>query len=163
MDSKKKDLKRFSPFVKYYIGLSYLFNPSEARFILHMINFEYLKQRGYSTNWSKNDYIMRMGLSKNAFNTCVKKFVEMKLLKRWNNELGNKVFYSFDLQLYEKLIDILSCTNNVPQLITFCQSTFKQGRLIEDITEEEVLSLKRTCIISKEKPFSGPVISDRKK
>lgn len=163
MDSKKNDLKRISPFVKYYIGLSYLFSPSEARFIMHMINFEYLKQHGYSTNWSKKDYILRMGLSKNAFNTCVKKFVEMKLLKKWNNDLGNKVFYSFDLQLYEKLIDILSSTNNVPELISFCQSTFKQGRLIEDITEEEVLNLKRTCIISKEKSFLGFSKDDQEK
>lgn len=141
-------------YVEYPLALSYLFTPSEARFILHMINFEYLKKHGFLTNWSNAEYIKRIGISKNAFNNCVKKLIKMKLLKKWNNKLGNRVYYSFDLEVYTKLIYILSCTNNVDELIKFCNISFKQGRLVEDITEKEIIELKHTRLLSSLKyPF----------
>lgn len=143
-------------YVEYPLGLSYLFTPSETRFILHMINFEYLKKHGFSTNWSNAEYIKRMGISKNAFNNSVKKLIHMRLLKKWNNKLGNRVYYSFDLEVYGKLVDILSCTNNVDELIKFCEMYFKQGRLVEDIAEREIVKLRHTRLISSLKYPSFP-------
>ena len=144
MNKEEVKVPRQPSFVKYCTGLSYLFDPRETRFLLHMIDIDYMKSKGFLTDWSRSEYMKRMGLNKNAFNYCVKRMQEMKLLIKWNNSLGNKVFYALNRENYERLIRILSCTNNIDALISFCQNTFQSGRSIESITEEEIQKLEST-------------------
>lgn len=131
------------PFVKYHTGLSYLFNPAETRFILHMIDIEYKKSNGYNTNWSRRQFMKIMQLNEYTFDNCIKRMIAIGLLSKRNNGLGNKVYYLFDMQVYEKLVRILTSTYNVDKLIDFCGLYFKSNsRTIQSITDDEILSLR---------------------
>lgn len=131
-------------YVKCYNKLSYLFTPNETRFIQHIVEISFLKDHGYDTDWAKQTYIKRMGLKETSFDKCVRKFTEMKLLHKWNNTQKNKVYYSWNWPVYEKLIRILSSTNNIDALINFADTYFKKNnRSIESITEDEIRMLSR--------------------
>lgn len=140
MNNKKSESL---PFVKYHTGLSYLFNPAESRFVLHMVDIEYKKSSGYNVNWSRAQYMKIMGLNEYTFDKCMKRMITLGLLSKKNNELGNKVYYLFDMQVYEKLIRILTSTYNADKLIRFCGLYFKSNsRTIQSITDDEILSLR---------------------
>lgn len=140
MDEKK--VKSF-PYAKYPYALSYVFNPGEARFVLHMIEADFLKKQGYDTGWTRTEYMKRMGLNLYTFERCVRKLEKMNLLTRRYNTLGNRVYYSFNMDLYDRLVEILSATCHVDRLIDFCETKFKmENRSIESITEEEIEELK---------------------
>lgn len=126
-------------FVKCYNKLSCLFNPYETRFIQHMVEIEFIKSCGYDTNWSKITCMKRMGLKENTFDKCVRRFVRMKLLYKTFNDSKNKVYYSWNMGLYFKLVRILSITNDVDKLRDFCQVNFiKKNRMIDEISEDEI-------------------------
>lgn len=132
------------PFVvKYPLALSYLFSPGEARFILHMVYIEMLKRYGYKMKLSKACFQRQMNLNEYTFNRTVKKLEEMGLISISYNKKGTRVYYTFDLDLYEKLVTILSVTDNVDKLIKFCDSKFVKGkRTIDSITPWEIAYLK---------------------
>jgi hypothetical protein len=139
MDKKKKT----AAFIKFHPGLSCLFNPAETVFLLHMVNLEYFKSTGYRIVRTKAEYIKRTGLKECTFNRCVDRFSEMKLLTRSYNALGNRVFYDIDMDLYRKLVEIVSSTYDCDRLRAFCETKFKkEARLIESITPEEIDELK---------------------
>jgi hypothetical protein len=139
--SKQKQ-KKTIPFVKYYLELTYLFSAAEIQFIMHMVDIKFLKEAGYQTGWSKAEHMKRMGLNEYTFDKCVKRLQEMRLLSRTYNKLGNRVFYSFNMELYRRLVEILSVTCDIDRLIEFCDRNFKkQSRPIESITEEEIREL----------------------
>lgn len=141
------------PFVKYYTGLSYLFSPIETRFILHMVDIEYKKANGYDTSWSRSEYMKIMGINQYSFDKSIKKLMRMKLLTRKYNRLGNKVTYSFNLSVYNRLIDILSSTCNIDKLIEFCDKNFIQlGRDIKSIRKDEIEALKSYDGLVREHP-----------
>lgn len=134
MNEKKKAI-----FVKYPLCLSYLFSPTETRFIIHMIDAEFLRSKGYNINWSRSNYIKKMGLTEYSFDNAVKKMTRIGLLTKTNNKQGNRVFYSFDMERYNKLIMILSTTRNIDKVIRFFDRIFeKENRTIESVTEEEI-------------------------
>jgi predicted transcriptional regulator len=138
----RENQKTALSFVKYYTGLPCLFNPAECLFIMYMVYVEYLKSVNYRIRWSKAEYIKRMGLKESTFNRCVNRLSEMKLLTRTYNDRGNRVYYSFDMELYNRLVEILSITSNIDKLIAFCDVNFKkQSRSIESITEDEINEL----------------------
>ncbi|GAB6013310.1 hypothetical protein [Viscerimonas tarda] len=130
-------------FVKYYPGLSVMFKPVETLFILHMVRFEFLKTAGFRIRWSKAEYARRMGLKECAFIRCVKRLSAMKLLEVSHNPEGNRVFYSFNMSLYYRLVEILSATSDHDRLTAFCNRQFKKaGRPIESITDDEIRELR---------------------
>ena len=140
MNDKKEKL---SPFGKYPYCLTYLFSPGESRFILHMLEVDFLKKQGYNTDWTRAEYMKRMGLNLYTFENCVRRLEKMNLLTRRHNNLRNRVYYSFNMELYDTLVNILSSTCNIDKLIEFCETKFKKGnRSIESITEEEIAELK---------------------
>jgi DNA-binding MarR family transcriptional regulator len=107
-----------------------------------MIEIDSLHKRGYDTQWTQSDYARRMGLKEYAFKRCVKRFVELNLLTVRYNTQGNRVYYSFNTEMYEKLVAILTVTGHVDRLIEFCDTEFKKGgRPIESITPEEIAAL----------------------
>jgi hypothetical protein len=103
MENRKNEK---APFVKYHARLSLLFSPCEMIFIMQMANYEYLKSKGYRIRLSKPEYARRMGMKEYTFDKCVNRFLSLKLLSRKYNETGNQVFYSFNTDLYDKLIRI---------------------------------------------------------
>jgi hypothetical protein len=108
-----------------------------------MINAEFLKKSGYDTDWSRKEWMKKMGLTQYSFDSAVKTMTTIGLLTKKNNELGNKVYYSFDMGQYNNLVAILSVTHNVSKLIDFCETKFKkEKRTVADITLEEVAELE---------------------
>lgn len=140
-----RDLKKEKKviYVKYPLCLSYLFSPTETRFISHMINAEFLKGSGFDTDWSRKEWMRRMGLTEYSFDSAIKSLIEIGLLTKENNDLGNKVYYTFDMEQYNKLVSILSVTHNIGKLIDFCETKFKrEKRTIASITPEEISELE---------------------
>lgn len=130
------------PFVKYFTGLTYMFSPAERSFLLHMVDIDYKKNSGAYTDWGRTDYMKIMGLNKYNFDKCVKRFIELNLLEKTNNSCRNRVYYSFNIELYNRLVYILSSTCNVNKLIAFCNMNFREKkRSIESITDEEISEL----------------------
>ncbi|MBF0648685.1 hypothetical protein IR083_07620 [Dysgonomonas sp. GY75] len=141
--ANKEDKKRTLPFVKYYTGLSYMFSPAETRFILHMVDIEYKKQRGRYTDWNRAGYMKIMGLTEYAFDKCAGRLIRLGLLSKTNNAKGNKVRYSFDMELYGILVHMLNATCDIGRLGDFCKKNFiDRTRPIRSITGEEIEELK---------------------
>lgn len=151
MAQKNKISKEGSYLAHFHIGLSYVLSPCESRFIQYLLSREQIRKHGMSTYMNRSDYMKAMGLNDNSFRTCVHELVRLGLLKKWNNKLGNKAFYILDDEQYEKLITILSSTNNLNELIKFCRRTFKHGRSISSITEKEIGALAATRIKAENK------------
>lgn len=129
--------------VNYPLGLSYLFSPGESRFILHMLFIETRNRYGYNIKLSKSGLRKRMNLNEYTFNRTVKKLKEMELLSVTYNKKGTRICYAFNLELYDKLVAILSVTNEPDRLLLFCESKFRKGkRSIESITPAEIKELK---------------------
>ena len=129
------------PFIKYHAGLSFFFNPAEMVFALQMANYEYLKQVGYRINFSKSEYARRMGMKEYTFEKCARRFMELGMLAKSYNALGNRVFYSFDMELYNKLIRITAQATDKNKLAAFFKRLKKESRRVESITDEEILGL----------------------
>ena len=138
MENKTKDPL---PFIKYHAGLSLFFNPAEMVFALQMANYEYLKSRGYRINLSKSEYALRMGMKDYSFEKCVNRFMELGMLTKNYNAMGNRVYYSFNMELYGKLIRIVAQSRGKNRLVAFFDRIKKELRSIESITEEEILGL----------------------
>lgn len=131
-------------FVKYPLCLSCLFSPTQTRFIAHMIEAEFLKSCGYNTDYSRKEWMRKMGLTEYSFDNAVKTLMEMGILSKRNNVLGNRVYYSFDMDVYDQLIAILSATENIEKITHFCDTKFKQEkRTVESITAEEISELEK--------------------
>jgi hypothetical protein len=130
-------------FVKYYPQFSALFNPAETCFILHMVHYEFIKSVGFQIHWTRGEYAERMGLKECAFKRCAKRLSAMNLLKISHNPEGNRVFYEFNMSLYNRLVEILSATTDMDKLVIFCDTHFKKTyRRIESISDDEIKLLK---------------------
>jgi hypothetical protein len=124
------------PFVKYHTRLSLFFTPVEMIFAMQMADYERLKAGGRRIGLSKAEYARRMGMKDCAFERCVRRFSDLKLLTRQLNEQGNRVFYSFNMELYAKLIRIIAQTSNRDKLLAFFDTLKKESRTLESISEE---------------------------
>ncbi|GAB6119658.1 hypothetical protein JCM30204_08060 [Dysgonomonas termitidis] len=105
-----------------------------------MLEIEFLKGRGFHTDWSREEYMKRMGLKEYSFDKSVKRLMKLGLLAKKNNQLGNRVFYSFNVDRYEKLVMLLSNIGDIDGLIRFCDIYFNTAspRLPESITRDEI-------------------------
>jgi|GEM_PF-736174 len=149
----QKDQYEKFPFVKYYPGLSYMFSLAETRFIIHMLDIEFKKKNGYNTNWTRAKYMKLMGMNEYNFDKSVKRLVELNLLEKTNNSSGNRVYFSFNMDLFFQLVKILSATCNVNKLIAFCDKNFKENnRRIDSITDDEIKDLASNKDITLEHP-----------
>lgn len=138
MENKEKETPSF---IKYHAGLSLFFNPAEMVFALQMANYEYLKQSGYLINFSKSGYALRMGMKEYTFEKCVDRFMELKMLAKNYNAMGNRVHYSFNMELYNKLIRITAQAGGRSRLPAFFDRIKKEPHRVESIIEEEILGL----------------------
>ncbi len=119
--------------VTFYLNLSCLFDPAEIIFLLHMVDMEYMKQRGCNTTWSKEFLLLKMNLGVRLFDRVTRNLISMGLLSK--DKAGNKYAYSLDLKAYHKLVSFLSLTNDVFKLKAFCDTVFiKEKRKIQEIS-----------------------------
>jgi len=84
----------------------------------------------------------RTGTTPYTFDKCIETLLAIDLLTKTNNTDGNKVYYSLNMDLYIRLVQILPANKNVYAVIDFCKKNFKSGnRKIESITDEEIIEL----------------------
>lgn len=130
------------PFEKSYPGFSYVLSPDEERFIKHMREIAFLRRRGEKTNFTRAEYMRRMGLREYTFDRCAKSLCELGLIVKTSDSSRNRVHYSLNEPVYDKLVRIVSTTRNIDRLIEFFAfHVFKLGKSIESLSDEEIEGL----------------------
>lgn len=127
-------------FVKCNLNLSCMFDANEIIFIMHMVDIAYLRSKGYNTVWSKKHLMLRMNIRLRVFDRCIKRMIELKLLER---KLQDGMYdYIWDMELYNRLLQIVSGTNDINRLKSFCEKVFiDQKRTIQSVSDEEIKRL----------------------
>lgn len=131
-------------FVKCYLNLGRLFDPAEMLFILHMQQVEFLCQASQGGRWSKKFLMKKMGLGEKVFDRCVRRLEQMELLIVSSDY---HPVYRWDTALYERLVEILSATDNLEALDGFCRRMFlEEKRCIRGISDFEVEMLGKSAL-----------------
>lgn len=102
-----------------YPGFSYLLSPEEERFLKHMKEFEYIRRRGYSVNFTRAQYMRRMGLREYTFDRCARSLCRLGLIVKTEDSSRNRVHYRLNEEAYERLVRIVTTTRNIDRLIAF--------------------------------------------
>lgn len=130
------------PFEKSYPGFSYVLSPEEERFLKHMKEIAFLRRRGEKTDFTRAEYMRRMGLREYTFDRCAKSLCQMGLVIRTADSSRNRVHYDLNESTYDKLVWIVSQTRNTDRLIEFFDfHIFKLGKSIDSIREDEIRQL----------------------
>lgn len=123
-------------------GFSYVLTPEEERFLKHLKEIEFLKKLGHKVDFTRGEYMRRMGLREYTFNQCGKSLCRLGLVVKTSNSSRNRVHYRINEPVYEKLIRIVSTTRNIDRLIEFFSfHVFKLGKSIDELTDEEIARL----------------------
>ncbi len=131
-------------FVKYHLGLSYILSPTEARFIMHMVEIHHMTLWGFKTDFTRAEYMRRMGLREHAFDSAAKSLTRMGLVRRRSESSRNRVHYSLDTTVYDRLVVIVSATRNIDRLIGFIDFNIRKlGKSIASITDEEIEGIEK--------------------
>ena len=124
--------------------LRYLLSPEEERFLKHMKEFEYIRRRGYSVNFTRAQYMRRMGLREYTFDRCARSLCRLGLIVKTEDSSRNRVHYRLNEEAYERLVRIVTTTRNIDRLIAFFDlHCFKLGKDILSLTDEEIDTLLR--------------------
>ena len=134
-----KEQKRFS-FYKFYKGLMMAFDLPESAFMVYMADLNALKNLGYNTVRPTNTHLGNLGIGRRVFERCVKKTIDMGLLKR--KPIDGKYDYIWDMEAYNRLISIVSSTSRFTVLRKFCDKAFDEDhRTVMSITYDEIQEL----------------------
>ena len=80
-----------------YPGFSYLLSPEEERFLKHMKEFEYIRRRGYSVNFTRAQYMRRMGLREYTFDRCARSLCRLGLIEYTTDSTKRRTNDSYEL------------------------------------------------------------------
>lgn len=139
MPEKQQRNPQFA-FVKCNLNLSCIFDASEILFIMHMVHIAYMRSKGYNTVWSKAHLMERMNIRLRTFDRCVRRMTGMKLLDRMPQE--GMYDYLWNMGRYNRLLQIISATNDINRLREFCRKAFvEQKRDILSISDTEIKML----------------------
>ena len=138
----KPGRKPTESFEKSYPGFSYVLSPDEERFLKLMKEIAFLRRRGEKTDFTRAEYMRRMGLREYTFDHCAKSLCGLGLIIKTADSSRNKVHYSLNEPVYDKLVRIVSTTRNIDRLIEFFNfHVFKLGKSIEELNDEEIEGL----------------------
>lgn len=142
-------LKRSQCISGLHFGLLLALDERECKLMIYFLGSNGVEKVGKSTYINQEDCLKMTGMKLNTFRLGINGLINLGLVNRWHNQQGNKVFYSLNEDVYEDLIAILSLTNDLKELNLFCQKTFRQGRSINSITDDERRSLVLSRIPSR--------------
>lgn len=131
-------------FVKIHPNSSCLFNGAEISFLILLLDQEFLRDMGYNSTWSRSYFQKHTGVSNATFTKCADKLEGIGILSSSQNKAGEKKKYRLNYEAYEKTMLLLDTTNNRDVLSDFCESHFSKETSIFDVTEEQILQLRRT-------------------
>lgn len=131
-------------FVKIHPNSSCLFNGTEISFMILLLDQEFLRDIGYNSTWSRSYFQKHTGVSNATFTKCADKLEGIGILLSSQNRTGEKKKYRLNHEAYEKTMLLLDTTNNREVLRNFCESHFSKANSIFDVTEDQLLQLRRT-------------------
>lgn len=138
-----KTLYRANPCGVAQPGVSYLLSPEEERFLKHMLEIEYMQGRGCDVNFTRAQYMRRMGLREYTFDRCARSLCRLGLIVKTEESSRNRVRYRIERQAYKRLERIVRTTRSPERLIAFFDfHCAKLGKSIPEISDEEIDSLK---------------------
>ena len=131
--------------VRCYLGFSYLLSPAEERLLTHMVYFDQQTRLGHYTDFTRTQYMKRIGLREHAFDSAVRSLAEMGLITRVAESSQNRVHLSLNAEVYKRLIRICSASESWEKLSYFLDFNFRKlGRRIDEISDEELIELYRS-------------------
>ncbi len=123
-------------------GFSYVLSPDEGRFVQHLREIEFLRQRGHKVDYTRAEYAKRMGLREFTFDRCAKSLCRLGLVTKTDLSSRRRVDYRIDESAYKRLVQIVSVTRNIDKLIQFFDfHVSKLGKSIGEITDEDVAGM----------------------
>ena len=144
-------------FVKIHPNSSCLFSGAEISFLILLLDQEFLRDMGYNSTWSRSYFQKHTGVSNATFTKCADKLEGIGILFSSQNRTGEKKKYRLNYEAYEKTMLLLDTTNNRDVLREFCESHFSKATSIFDVTEDQILQLRRTK--KKETPIKNDMVS----
>lgn len=131
-------------FVKIHPNSSCLFSGAEISFLILLLDQEFLRDMGYNSTWSRSYFQKHTGVSNVTFTKCADKLEGIGILFSSQNRTGEKKKYRLNYEAYEKTMLLLDTTNNREVLRDFCERHFSKANSIFDVTEDQLLQLRRT-------------------
>lgn len=144
-------------FVKIHPNSSCLFSGAEISFLILLLDQEFLRDMGYNSTWSRSYFQKHTGVSNVTFTKCADKLEGIGILFSSQNRTGEKKKYRLNYEAYEKTMLLLDTTNNRDVLRDFCESHFSKATSIFDVTEDQILQLRRTK--KKETPIKNDMVN----
>ena len=144
-------------FVKIHPNSSCLFSGAEISFLILLLDQEFLRDMGYNSTWSRSYFQKHTGVSNATFTKCADKLEGIGILFSSQNRTGEKKKYRLNYEAYEKTMLLLDTTNNRDVLREFCESHFSKATSIFDVTEDQILQLRRTK--KKETPIKNDMVN----
>lgn len=137
-ESPLSNKKKETPYVKCYIGFSYLLNRDEIYFLMHLNEIEYLRNVNSNLFQTRREWLEKMSIPQCTFNSCVKNLSELGIIENLKGKQG-KGYYRLNIPVYNKLVKICGATCNYYALKNFFQDTIvKKGRSLSSVTEVEI-------------------------
>lgn len=135
-----KDKRRYQ-FFKLYKGLMMAFDQPVAVFMVYMADLNVVRELGFNTIRPMKSHLGCLGIGRRVFESCVSKTTSMGLLKRV--VIDGKYDYLWNMESYDRLIQIVSATSKFQVLRKFCDKAFEQDkRTVLSITYDEIKTLE---------------------
>ena len=135
-----KDKRRYQ-FYKLYKGLMMAFDLPEAVFMVYMADLNQVRELGFNTIRPLKSHLGCLGFGRRVFECCVKKTITMGLLKRI--PFNGMYDYYWDMEAYDRLIQIVSATSKYQSIRKFCNMAFSEdNRTVMSITYDEIKALE---------------------
>ena len=139
-----KEQKSYA-FCKLYKGLMMAFDLPESAFMVYMADLDALRNLGHKTVRPLNAHLNHLGFGRRTFDRCVNKCIRMGLLERVS--IDGMYDYFWDMQVYDRLVRIVSSTNSYVALRSFCKKVFdEEGRSVVSVTDDEICRLRNTML-----------------
>ena len=133
-------VKKAPAFYKFYKGLMMAFDLPESAFMVYMADLNEIRKLGYNTLRPLRTHLGCLGIGRRSFERCIMKTTSMGLLKRV--AVDGKYDYFWDMEAYDRLIQIVSTTTKYTVLREFCNKAFeKDKRTVMSITYDEIQEL----------------------
>ena len=136
---KMKEQSKFV-FYRFYKGQMMAFDLPESAFMVYMADLNEIRKLGYNTLRPLRTHLGCLGIGRRSFERCIMKTTSMGLLKRV--AVDGKYDYFWDMEAYNRLIQIVSTTTKYTVLREFCNKAFeKDKRTVMSITYDEIQEL----------------------
>lgn len=134
--------KKITRYLKGYPKFTYFMSNESVCFMIHLQDIEFLRKGGYNTTWPVEQYIARTGLSQSDFYRCTWELTRLGLLVTERSECKKFVSYALNQKGYNRLLEVCGATYDCDRTKSLLKEVKAKGRFAENITDNEITSLK---------------------